>query len=215
MSFEWFDNWANNHLGFTVTLVSGSDENDLLRNFGAGASLDGTMTWLQAREAPLSSEGPEMELSPRSIELLTWIGRSPDDVRAARRQPIDGYLRFMSTDGWIVAIEASTTRGADQGVLAALSRPRHRAVSYSVTPGICPLQYAEAGGLICGIDTVIPAQRWGSDPELFELLARRLVNDQLGAFTPQVVAELLDRWLGWRMTPELLEGPKRAAPLLI
>ncbi|HEX6394632.1 MAG TPA: hypothetical protein VFZ97_14435 [Acidimicrobiales bacterium] len=213
MLFEWFDDWAHDHVGVTLTLVSGSREDDLRRAFNAGSFLEEPLTWLQAANIPAGRPDSEVQLSPQSIEMLKWIGRTPDDVRAVNPKPIQGYVRVTTSNGWTVGVEASTTRGADQAVLTALSTVQHRTLSYAKTPGISPLQYAEDGVVICGIDTVVPTQGWGTDREFFSNLALRLLDQQPDVFAPAVVAELLDRWLDLRISPEVLEGPLRAAPM--
>jgi Family of unknown function (DUF6461) len=180
--------------------------------------------WVESHPllALTAARGPGVE------DLLDALGASEvDRNRCTQREALDlgrPVVRVGTAQGWVYAVESTTVRGADPGLLEDLSAGGGEAVALCFTPAIRSCLHARDSVYVTGFDVAIPEFRWGRDPhaldrELAEvglLGAGVLTHGLPGGGGPRpaaACAELVERRFGLTVTREVLEGRLLCASL--
>jgi hypothetical protein len=176
--------------------------------------------WVESHPllALTAARGPAVE------DLLAALGASEvDRGRCTLREALDlgrPAVRVGTAQGWVYAVESTTVRGADPGLLEDLSAGGGEAVALCFTPAIRSFLHARDGVYVTGFDVAIPEFRWGRDPHALdrELAEVRLLGagGLPGAGGPRpaaACADLVERRFGLTVTREVLEGRLLCASL--
>jgi hypothetical protein len=129
-------------------------------------------------------------------------------------------VRVGTAQGWVCAVESTTVRGADPGLLERLTAGGGEAVALCFTPATGSCLHARDGVYLTGFDATIAEFRWGREPHALdgELAGVGLLREggPLGGDGPRpaaACAELVERRFGLTLSRELVEGPLPCATL--
>jgi hypothetical protein len=105
-------------------------------------------------------------------QMLEAFGLDPADAiqethLSAARGP-DRKVRAGHLDGWGLAIEASSSVGSDDDIMARLSIDSGEAFNLTYTELIQTFTYFADGERVCGFDLVAPDHRRGTDVHRFD-----------------------------------------------
>jgi hypothetical protein len=192
----------------------------VIRSSDQGVTMAGLM-WLG---------GPRYQSTPFCLtfvrgaterEVFTWFGADPAAAVPVVGSDLGGQptVRVARSGDWLVAIEANIPpQGTRPEVLRRVSAGAEAiAVYQDIGKFNHELSYAADGDLIAAVQTTVPPNWSGSDPERIAAIARELGlgdNTRSDADPLQVLLALVERGFGLSLDEEICDRPWPAAPIL-